>query len=66
MFTNAIWLLVIRIAYSDRIAYLSWFLIPIIVLFPLLSGELHIKKAQRYLKIIMGVFIGLNVLLCMR
>ena len=32
---NAIWLLVIRIAFTDRFAYLSWFLIPFIFLYPL-------------------------------
>ena len=32
---NAIWLLVIRIPFTDRFAYLSWFLIPFIFLYPL-------------------------------
>jgi hypothetical protein len=32
---NAIWLLMIRIPFTDRFAYLSWFLIPFIFLYPL-------------------------------
>ena len=32
---NAFWLLVIRIPYTDRFAYLSWFLIPFILIYPL-------------------------------
>lgn len=38
---NAIWLLVIRIAFTDRFAYLSWFLIPFILLYPFSIKKLH-------------------------
>lgn len=33
---NAFWVLVCRVAYSNRFAYLSWFLYPILVAYPLL------------------------------
>lgn len=33
---NAFWILVIRASFSNRFAYLSWFLIPIILVYPLL------------------------------
>lgn len=48
--TNSFWLLVIRIPFADRFAYLSWFLYPFIMLYPLL-----VKKIipQQYTKIIM-------------
>lgn len=32
--SNAFWLLVIRLPYTDRIAYLSWFCIPILLYYP--------------------------------
>ena len=41
---NAVWLLVIRIAFTDRFAYLSWFLIPFIFFYPLSVGKIF--KAQ--------------------
>lgn len=33
---NAFWVLVIRIEYSNRFAYLSWFLYPVIIAYPLI------------------------------
>lgn len=63
LFSNAIWLLAIRIAFSDRLAYLSWFLMPLLVLYPILSNGVRIRNAQRYVAFLMGIFIGLNVFL---
>ena len=34
---NAFWLLVIRSAFSNRFAYLSWFLYPIVIAYPLVN-----------------------------
>lgn len=42
---NSLWLLLIRIPYTDRVAYLSWFLIPFILLYPILKSNL--MKNQR-------------------
>lgn len=36
-FANAFWILVIRSSYSNRFAYLSWFLYPIIIAYPLIN-----------------------------
>ena len=35
LLANAVWVLVIRIEYSNRFAYLSWFLIPVLIAYPL-------------------------------
>lgn len=48
--SNSIWLLVIRMNYTDRMAYLSWFLIPFILLYPILKYKLPINQ-RRYLNI---------------
>lgn len=37
---NAFWVMVIRAAYSNRFAYLSWFLYPIVIVYPLLRFRL--------------------------
>lgn len=63
---NSIWLLVMRMPFCDRIAYLSWFLIPIITLYPLLTYGIPQKNIQRVLAFIMAVFVVLNVLLSFR
>lgn len=42
---NGFWLLVIRMPFSDRVAYLSWFLFPMIILYPLLKYPRFILNA---------------------
>ena len=37
IFANAFWIMVIRAEYSNRFAYLSWFLYPIVLSYPLLK-----------------------------
>ena len=44
---NAFWIMVIRAAYSNRFAYLSWFLYPIVLAYPLL--RMNITKKQNFL-----------------
>jgi hypothetical protein len=38
--SNAFWVMVIRAAYSNRFAYLSWFLYPLVIVYPLLRFDL--------------------------
>lgn len=40
LLTNAIWILVIRANFSNRFAYLSWFMIGLIIIYPLLKQRL--------------------------
>ena len=60
---NSIWLLVIRMPQCNRIAYLSWFLIPIITIYPLLRNQVRIRNAQTVLVLIIGMFLFVNVVL---
>lgn len=39
LLANIFWILVIRANYSDRFAYLSWFMIPFILMYPLLKSQ---------------------------
>lgn len=66
LYVNAVWLLMIRIQYTDRIAYMSWFLIPVLTLYPLLNQGLNMKNVQKTVNIVMGIFIGINLLLNLR
>lgn len=45
LIANSFWILVIRSSFSNRFAALSWFLIPIILMLPLLS--IKVWKAQK-------------------
>lgn len=40
LLSNAFWLLVIEIAYSNRFAYLSWFMYPVLLIYPFLKFQL--------------------------
>ena len=56
--TNAIWLLICEINFSNRFAYLSWFLYPVVVAYPLCKFNMFKNQGA-----ILGmVLIGLMVL----
>lgn len=44
IFSNAFWIMVIRSSFSNRFAYLSWFIYPIVIAYPLL--RMNIWKDQ--------------------
>lgn len=46
LIANSFWILVIRANYTDRFAYLSWALMPIILMYPLINSNLF--KRQNY------------------
>ena len=52
---NAFWLLTIYAPYNNRFAYLSWFLYPIIIAYPLLKEDLIKNQAQR-IKLIVFIY----------
>jgi hypothetical protein len=35
--TNAFWILVIRAAYSNRFAQISWFILPVVLIYPFMK-----------------------------
>lgn len=45
--TNAFWILVIRANFSNRFAYLSWFMIGLVIIYPLLKQYLISKQYQK-------------------
>lgn len=54
MFANAFWIMVIRAEYSNRFAYLSWFLYPIVLCYPLLRLKIWPKTQGQKTAIIMA------------
>lgn len=63
---NAAWLLLMRIPYTDRVAYLSWFMIPFLLMYPVLNGILEIQHPQRYILRAITLFLFVNVVLMLR
>lgn len=52
--TNIFWILVIRSNFTDRFAYLSWFLIPVLLVYPLLREPGIVRKPDIWLASIIG------------
>lgn len=44
LFSNAAWILVIDAPYSNRFAYLSWFLEGVVIIYPLLRQRLFVRQ----------------------
>lgn len=65
LFSNALWLLVIRANFSNRIAYLSWFILAPVIIYPLLKTKLLKYQFSRICLIILFFFsisLYLNIL----
>jgi hypothetical protein len=56
LMTNAVWILIIRANYSNRFAFLSWFLLGLVLVYPLLKNQLFEKQHVLIGKIILGSF----------
>lgn len=54
---NGFWVLVIRANYTDRFAYLSWFLFPLLLSYPVLSKQLY-RNAEFQSRNILLVLFG--------
>ena len=57
MFCNAFWIMVIRASFSNRFAYLSWFLYPLVIAYPLFRMNLW-KDQDRKTAIILFLYSG--------
>lgn len=47
LIANSFWILVIRASYSNRFAALSWFLLPLILIVPLIDDDLWFKNSDK-------------------
>lgn len=52
--TNAFWILVIRANFTDRFAYLSWFMMPVVLLYPLLTDSRVVKSPATWVAAILA------------
>lgn len=57
---NAFWVLVIRAAFSNRFAYLSWFMYPVIIAYPLLNLPVW-RDQDRNTAIILAAYCGFTL-----
>ena len=50
---NSVWMLCMYAEYTNRIAYLSWFMYPFVLIYPLICENWGIQKYRTLLKIMM-------------
>lgn len=53
---NAFWILVIEALFSNRFAYLSWFMLGVIIIYPLLKMQFYKKQHQIIGVVVLGYF----------
>lgn len=63
MYANSFWVLAIRAIFSNRIAYLSWFIYPIVLAYPLLNFEVFKKKHSKKTALILLAHFGFTTIL---
>lgn len=62
IYSNAFWIMVIRASYSNRFAYLSWFLYPIVLAYPLFKFDVWPHQGRKT-ALIMAAHFGFTVIL---
>lgn len=66
LLANAFWLLIISMPFTDRVAYLSWFLMPYTLFIPLLDKEFQCRERNLYATLFFVIISGFNIYLLMR
>jgi len=62
--TNSFWILVIQANFSNRFAYLSWFMMGIVISYPLLKKAI-IKSQRRAISLLLIIYFGFTYLMSM-
>ena len=63
LIANAFWILVIRANFSNRFAYLSWFMMALVIVYPFLKDQLIAKKTSIKLGWIMIAYFAFTFLM---
>ncbi len=54
LIANTVWILMIYAAYTNRTAYLSWFIMPLVLIYPLLKAQFVRKQSHWVFWIVIG------------
>ncbi|SEA75178.1 EpsG family protein [Xylanibacter ruminicola] len=63
MYANSFWVLAIRAIFSNRIAYLSWFIYPIVLAYPLMNFDVFKEKHSKKTALILLAHFGFTTIL---
>lgn len=62
VFANAFWILVIRANFSNRFAYLSWFMMALVIIYPFLKKQL-VPKQNKVLAFVILIYYAFTFLM---
>ena len=60
LIVNAVWLLCIYASFTNRIAYLSWFMYPFVLIYPLFNPQLGFKRTM-YIKFAVSLHLSFTI-----
>lgn len=60
LFVNSVWLLCIYAAFTNRIAYLSWFMYPIVLIYPFFNEQLG-EYRTTYIKYVVSLHLAFTI-----
>lgn len=60
---NAVWLLFIKIPFTDRIAYLSWFLMPFLVTIPIVDRNSNVEAKPAFMAIVIMIVLLVRIII---
>lgn len=60
---NAFWIMVIRASFSNRFAYLSWFIYPVVIAYPLIEMEVFGRERGRITGYILMAYSGFTLIM---
>lgn len=66
IYSNSFWVMVIRAAYSNRFAYLSWFLYPFVLAYPLLKFDVIPRQGRRLTGLVMILQLSFTIIMYFR
>lgn len=57
LLSNSFWIMVIRASYSNRFAYLSWFMYGVVLAYPLLNFNFLRNQSKRTMQLLIGLIV---------
>ena len=63
IYANAFWIMIIRAEFSNRFAYLSWFLYPMVLVYPLVKLKIWPKTQGRKTAVIMAAHLAFTLIM---
>lgn len=58
--TNAVWMLCMYMPFNNRLAYLSWFILPVLIAYPFFKYKIA-QNQYRFLNYVVGIYLAFSI-----